>query len=463
MDNNIKINEQNNTDDSAYRKVLDNCIHIASETNAIPQGAFENYRVKRGLREMDGTGVMAGVTKVGNVHGYVVYEGEKRADEGKLEYRGFDMSKMIDGFSNENRYGFEECVYLLLFGKLPTRQELDDFNALLAHYRHLPPRFTEDILMKAPTRSIMNKMATGVLALYAYDENPDDTSLENMLRQSIEIIARLPVIAAHSYAVYRNYFHGKSLNLHKPHDDLSTAQNFLRILRSNKQYTEEEARLLDLCMIMHAEHGGGNNSTFSCRVLSSSGTDTYSAIAAAIGSLKGPLHGGANIKVQEMFDYMKENIRDIHDEDEVKSMISAILRGEAGDGSGKVYGMGHAIYTKSDPRAVMLKKYAEDLAYKKGYGDDFKLLETIERTTPELFAEYKGLNKPMCANVDLYSGLVYRMLGIPVEMYTPLFAIARVSGWCAHRIEEFHTAKRIIRPAYKCLFKQQDYIPLDER
>ena len=463
MDNNIKMNDQNNADDSTYRKVLDNCIHIASETNAIPQGAFENYRVKRGLREMDGTGVMAGVTKVGNVHGYVVYEGEKRADEGKLEYRGFDMSKMIDGFSNENRYGFEECVYLLLFGKLPTRQELDDFNALLAHYRHLPPRFTEDILMKAPTRSIMNKMATGVLALYAYDENPDDTSLENMLRQSIEIIARLPVIAAHSYAVYRNYFHGKSLNLHKPHDDISTAQNFLRILRSNKQYTEEEARLLDLCMIMHAEHGGGNNSTFSCRVLSSSGTDTYSAIAAAIGSLKGPLHGGANIKVQEMFDYMKENIRDIHDEDEVKSMISAILRGEAGDGSGKVYGMGHAIYTKSDPRAVMLKKYAEDLAYKKGYGDDFKLLETIERTTPELFAEYKGLNKPMCANVDLYSGLVYRMLGIPVEMYTPLFAIARVSGWCAHRIEEFHTAKRIIRPAYKCLFKQQDYIPLDER
>ena len=463
MDNNIKFNDQNNTDDSTYRKVLVNCTRIASETNTVPQEAFENYRVKRGLREMDGTGVMAGVTKVGNVHGYVVYEGEKRADIGKLEYRGFDMSKMIDGFSTENRYGFEECVYLLLFGKLPTREELDDFNALLAHCRHLPPRFTEDILMKAPSRSIMNKMATGVLALYAYDENPDDTSLENMIRQSIEIIARLPVIAAHSYAVYRNYFHGKSLNLHTPRNDLSTAQNFLRILRSNKQYTEEEARLLDLCMIVHAEHGGGNNSTFSCRVLSSSGTDTYSAISAGIGSLKGPLHGGANIKVQEMFDYMKENIRDINDEDEVKSMINAILRGEAFDGSGKVYGMGHAIYTRSDPRAVMLKKYAEDLAYKKGYGDDFKLLEIIERTTPELFTAYKGINKPMCANVDLYSGLVYRMLGIPVEMYTPLFAIARVSGWCAHRIEEFHTAKRIIRPAYKCIFTQQDYVPLDER
>jgi citrate synthase len=465
MDNKIKPNDlnSNNIDEAAFSRVFEKCANAAAETNTVPQEAFENYRVKRGLREKDGTGVMAGVTKVGNVHGYVVYEGEKRADDGKLEYRGFDMTKMVDGFSAEDRYGFEECVYLLLFGKLPTAEELKDFNDLVSHNRHLPPRFTEDILMKAPSRSIMNKMATGVLALYAYDENPDDTSLENMLRQSIEIIARLPVIAAHSYAVYRNYFYGKSLNLHTPHDDLSTAQNFLRILRSNKKYTEEEARLLDLCMVMHAEHGGGNNSTFSCRVLSSSGTDTYSAISAGIGSLKGPLHGGANIKVQEMFDYMKENLRDIHDEDEVKHMLTAILNHEGGDGSGKIYGMGHAIYTKSDPRAVILKKYARDLAYKKGYGDDFKLLETIERTTPELFAKYKGINKPMCANVDLYSGLVYRMLDIPVEMYTPLFAIARVSGWCAHRIEEFQTAKRIIRPAYKCIFKEQEYVPLNER
>lgn len=465
MDNKINPNRSNvnNADEATFTKVFDKCATAAAETNTVPQEAFENYRIKRGLREKDGTGVMAGVTKVGNVHGYVVYEGEKCADDGKLEYRGFDMSKMIDGFSAENRYGFEECVYLLLFGKLPTADELNDFNALISHYRHLPPRFTEDILMKAPSRSIMNKMATGVLALYAYDENPDDTSLENMLRQSIEIIARLPVIAAHSYAVYRNYFFDKSLNLHTPHDDLSTAQNFLRILRSNKKYTEEEARLLDLCMVMHAEHGGGNNSTFSCRVLSSSGTDTYSAIAAGIGSLKGPLHGGANIKVQEMFDYMKENLRDMNDEEEVKHMLTAILNHEGGDGSGKIYGMGHAIYTKTDPRAVILKKYARDLAYKKGYGDDFKLLETIERTTPELFAKYKGINKPMCANVDLYSGLVYRMLDIPVEMYTPLFAIARVSGWCAHRIEESQTAKRIIRPAYKYIFKEQNYVPIDQR
>ena len=309
----------------------------------------------------------------------------------------------------------------------------------------------------------MNKMAVGVLSLYAYDENPDDTSLENMLRQSIEIIARLPVIAAQSYAVYRSNFFGKSLNLHTPHNDLSTAQNFLRVLRSSKQYTEEEARLLDICMVIHAEHGGGNNSTFSCRVLSSSGTDTYSAISAAIGSLKGPLHGGANIKVQEMFDMIREKVRDVNDDDEVKAVLSAILRGEIGDGKGWIDGMGHAIYTQSDPRAVMLKKYAADLAVRKGYGEDFHLLESIERLTPDLFHAYKGTNRPMCANVDLYSGLVYRMLDIPVEMYTPLFAIARVAGWCAHRIEEFQTGKRIIRPAYKNIAPRQSYVPLGER
>ena len=373
------------------------------------------------------------------------------------------MSELVDSYAKEDRYGFEECIYLLLFGKLPTSEDLADFSALLASKRHLPPRFTEDVIMKAPGRSIMNKMAMSVLALYAYDENPDDTSLENMLRQSIEIIARLPIIAAHSYAVYRNVYFEKSLNLHKPHDDIGTAQNFLRVLRSSKQYTEEEARLLDTCMIIHAEHGGGNNSTFACRVLSSSGSDTYSAISGAIGSLKGPLHGGANIKVQNMFDCIKQNIKDVNDDEEVAAFLKKILRGEAYDGKGLVYGMGHAIYTKSDPRAVMLKKYAERLAYDKGYGDDFKLLESIERITPALINAHKGTNKIMCANVDLYSGLVYRMLGIPEEMYTPLFAIARVAGWCAHRIEEYATAKRIIRPGYKCIADIQRYIPFDAR
>ncbi len=449
--------------DSAYEKVFAKCLHNAEEANQMPRGAFDNYHVKRGLREPDGTGVMAGVTRIGNVHGYYLYEGEKIAEDGTLEYRGYDMSKLIEGYTAENRYGFEEVVYLLLFGKLPSREELSDFNDLLAHARELPPRFSEDILMKAPSRSIMNKMATGVLALYSYDENPDDTSLENMLRQSIDIIAKLPVIAAHSYAYYRSAFYGKSLNIHRPHNDLSSSQNFLRLLRSSKQYTEEEARLLDICMIIQAEHGGGNNSTFTCRTLSSSGTDTYSAIAGAIGSLKGPLHGGANIKVQNMFDCIKENVKDVHDDDEIAAILTKILNRELGDGQGLIYGMGHAVYTKSDPRAVMLKKYAGDLARKNGYGDDFALLEAIERITPDLFNSFKGTNRPMCANVDLYSGLVYRMLGIPVEMYTPLFAISRVAGWSAHRIEEFYTAKKIIRPAYKFIPNKRDYIPLEDR
>lgn len=449
--------------DTTMKRAFDGFLQSAYAANQVPQEAFENFRVKRGLREKDGTGVMAGVTNIGNAHGYMVYEGERIADEGKLEYRGFNMASLVDGVSAENRYGFEECAYILLFGKLPTKEELTRFCSLLASKRHLPDGFTEDILMKAPSPSIMNKMAMGVLALYAYDDNPDDTSMENMLRQSIEIIARLPVITAHSYAIYRSKFLGQGLNLHTPEDGLSTAQNFLRVLRPDMQYTEEEARLLDLCMIIHAEHGGGNNSTFSCRVLSSSGTDTYSAISAAIGSLKGPLHGGANIKVQQMFDCMKENIRDIRDEEEVTAFLQKILNKEVYDKKGLIYGMGHAIYTKSDPRAVMLKKYAEDLAVKKGYGEDFHLLETIERVTPGLFHTLKGTNKPMCANVDLYSGLVYRMLDIPVELYTPLFAIARVAGWCAHRIEEFQTAKKIIRPAYKSLSKEQKYIPLEKR
>ena len=451
------------SEDSALQATFDACVQEAYKTNRIPQPALDNYKVKRGLREADGTGVLAGVTNIGNAHGYLLYEGERVADTGKLEYRGLDMSELVDGFSAEQRFGFEECIYLLLFGRLPSKKELEDFTALLAHCRHLPYGFSEDVILKAPSRSIMNKMSQCILALYSYDDDPDNTSVENMLRQSIEIIARLPVIAAQSYRVYSSRFRGKSLNLHDSRDHLSSAQNFLRVLRASKNYTDEEARLLDICMVLQAEHGGGNNSSFTCRVVSSSGTDTYSAISAAIGSLKGPLHGGANIKVQEMFDCIKAGVRDVNDEDEIRAFIGKILRGEEGDGSGKVYGMGHAIYTKSDPRAVMLKKYAEDLAIKKGFGDDFKLLQGIEKVTPELFNEFKGINKPMCANVDLYSGLVYRMLDIPPEMYTPLFAVARVAGWCAHRIEEAQTGKRIIRPAYKCIATPKQYIPLDER
>ena len=451
------------TPDPKNLEKLQELVTTARPAYSIPPSAFNSYRIKKGLREPDGTGVIAGVTNIGNAHGYVVSEGEKTPVDGVLEYRGINMASLIEGFVAEDRFGFEECIYLLLFGKLPTKTELDDFIALLAERRHLPYRFTEDVLVNVPSTSIMNKMAIGVLSLYSFDENPDDTSLDNLVRQCVDIIAKLPVIAAHSYAIYRSAYHGKSLNLHKARDDMGTAENFLRILRSSKKFTPEEAKLLDLCMVIQAEHGGGNNSTFACRVLSSAGTDTYSAISAAIGSLKGPLHGGANIKVQEMFDCVKENIRDVNDDEEISAFLTKILNKEAGDGKGLIYGMGHAIYTKSDPRAVMLKKYAESLAIEKGYGDDFKLLEAIERITPDLFNSFKGTNRVMCANVDLYSGLVYRMLGIPTEMYTPLFAIARVAGWCAHRIEEYHTSKKIIRPGYKFIQKEQNYIPLELR
>ncbi|MBE6594725.1 MAG: citrate synthase [Ruminococcaceae bacterium] len=456
--------EQNNNISDAEREDL--LRHLVEESAAeyqIPGTAFDNPTVKRGLREHDGSGVVAGVSRICNAHGYVINEGERAPVEGELYYRGYRMSTLCENFVKENRFGFPECCYLLFFGHLPTKEQLESFSRLMSSYERLPARFDEDILMKAPSPSIMNKMATGVLSLYAYDERPDDLSLENLLRQSMQLIAQVPVIAAHAYAVNKHYFEGRSLNLHNPRPELTTAENFLRMMRSDKSYTDEEAKLLDLCLVVHAEHSGGNNSTFACRVLSSSGTDTYSAIGAAIGSLKGPRHGGANIKVQEMFDCIKAGVKDTKDDDEVTDFLLKIMEGKAGDGSGLVYGMGHAIYTKSDPRAVMLKRYARDLAEKKGYGDDFALLESIERLTPQIFAKHKGVSKAMCANVDLYSGLIYRMLNIPESMYTPLFAIARVSGWCAHRIEEYLTAKRIIRPAYKCLTAPREYVPMNER
>ena len=455
--------KRDETLDAQDEELLEEMLAQSESEYTIPNAAFDNYHVKRGLREPDGTGVMAGVTRIANVHGYMIKDGDRVPVDGELYYRGYRMRDICENFLSEKRFGFAECCYLLFFGHLPTVEQLEHFTRLLDHYAALPPRFDEDILMKAPSRSVMNKMSTAVLALYAYDENPDETTLANMLRQSMQLVARLPVIAAHTYAVNRNVFGGHSLNLHNPKHSLSTAENFLRMLRPDKTYTEEEAKLLDLCLVVHAEHGGGNNSAFACRTLSSSGTDTYAAISAAIGSLKGPRHGGANIKVQEMFDCIKENVRDTADDEELSAFLLKILRGEANDKSGLIYGMGHAIYTKSDPRAVILKRCAEELAEKKGFAEDFALLEAIERLTPDLFRRYKGLDKEMCANVDLYSGMVYRMLDIPVDLYTPLFAIARVSGWCAHRMEEYCTAKRIIRPAYKCITPAKEYIPIDKR
>ena len=369
----------------------------------------------------------------------------------------------LRGYVNENRYGFEECAFLLLFGFLPTSEQLDTFNKLTNSYAFLPANFTEDVIMRAPSANIMNKMQSSVLSLYSYDSDPEDMTIDNQLRQSIQLIARLPIIAAHAYSVKRHCFDQDSLLLHRPKEGLSTAQNFMRLLGQDVSFDEDEARLLDICLVLHAEHGGGNNSTFTCRVVSSTNSDIYSSIAAAIGSLKGPRHGGANIKVEEMFTEIKENVKDWKDDEEVYDYLKKILNKEAGDGSGLIYGMGHAIYTQSDPRALVLKKNALNLAEKKGYMSEFDLLRKIEAITPKVFKDVTGNDKAMCANVDMYSGLIYRMLGIPPELYTPLFATARVAGWCAHRIEEILTGGRIMRPAYKTPYNLKEYKPISER
>ena len=447
-----------------YQHYLEELYATCRENYSIPPAAFENFKVKRGLREADGSGVIAGVTKVGLVHGYVLDEGERRAVDGKLYYRGYDVEDLIRHYTEEGRYGFEECTYILFTGSLPTNQQMEKYNELVSYYAALPANFTEDVIMRAPSANIMNKIQAGILALYSYDPNPEDLSIGNVIRQSIQLTARLPIIAAHAYSVKRHTFDHDSLLLHNPQKGLSTAQNFLRILGKDISFNEEEARLLDLCLVLHAEHGGGNNSAFACRVLSSSGTDTYSAIAAAVGSLKGPKHGGANIKVEEMFEDLKEHVKDWKDDDEIARYLERILNKEVGDKSGLIYGMGHAVYTSSDPRAVTLKKYARRITEKKGYQEEFELLERIERLSPQVFGKCRGMDsKSLCANVDLYSGMVYRMMGIPTELYTPLFATARIAGWCSHRLEELMTGGKIIRPAYKSVASIKDYVPISER
>ena len=432
--------------------------------NYIDPAYYDKLDVKRGLRNADGTGVMAGVTQIGNVLGYYVQDGERVPMPGKLIYRGIDVEELIDGFVSEGRFGFEETAYLLLFGALPTREQLTMFQGLLSGYHTLPHMFTEDMIIKAPSPDVMNKLGRAVLALYSYADAPDDKSLPNELRQAIQLIARVPVIVAHAFAVKRHYYDNESLYLHRPQEGLSVAENFLYSVRHDNRFTQEEARLLDLCLVLHAEHGGGNNSAFACRVLSSSGTDIYSAISAAVGSLKGPRHGGANKKVMEMFGHIEANVKDWKDDDEIRAFLGALLRKEAGDRSGLIYGMGHAIYTLSDPRAVILKRFAKKLAAQKGMLDEFELFESVERLTPEVLLSVKGEDKVVCANVDMFSGMVYKMMGIPVELYTPLFAVARMVGWCAHRIEEvYQTGNRIIRPAYKAVAPMRTFVPLDQR
>lgn len=433
------------------------------KNNSIKPGDFQKYRVKRGLRNPDGTGVMAGLSHVSSVEGYYILDNERIPKEGKLSYRGYDIKDIIADCVADNRFGFEEVVWLLIFGSLPSKDQIAEIREVLGKSRALPDEFIEDMIMKHPSKDIMNKMARCVMSLYSYDENPDDISTPNVLRQSLQLIAQFPTMMNSAYQIKRRAFYNKSMYLHPIKPELSTAESILRLLRSDKQYTDEEAKLLDICLMIHADHGGGNNSTFSTRVLTSSGTDTYSAITAGLGSLKGPRHGGANIKVAHQMEYIMENLDDSTDDKQVRDMLARIMKKEAGDGSGLIYGMGHAVYTLSDPRAVILKRSAKKLAFDHGFEKEFMTLDAIERLTPQVFAEIKGVEKPMCANVDLYSGLVYRVLGIPEDLYTPLFATARVAGWCAHRLEELTTSSKIMRPAYKSVTKYRAYTPLNKR
>ena len=431
--------------------------------NYIDPETSERLGVKRGLRNPDGTGVLAGLTNVCDVVGYKKdQEGHVIPTPGKLIYRGVNINEIVDEAYRNDRFVFEEVIWLLLFGSLPTAFELAQFQEILASHRELPEGFAEDMIMKAPSPNIMNKLARSVLALYSYDENPEDLSLENLLEQSISLIASLPTIMVNAYQVKRRVYDRQSMYFHMPTPGQSTAEHILATYRADQKFIHEEAKLLDLCLLVHADHGGGNNSAFTCRVLSSSGTDTYSAISAAIGSLKGPKHGGANLKVMEQLEQIKAGVQNHGDEEEVREFLRRIIRRQEGDGSGLIYGMGHAVYTVSDPRAVVLRQKAESLAVEKGFEDDFRMLCLVEKLGPEVFAEEKG-SKTVCANVDLYSGLIYKMLGISPDLYTPLFAISRIPGWCAHRIEEVVFANRIIRPAYKYLGVRQKYKSLEER
>lgn len=433
------------------------------KNNYIRKSDYEKYQVKRGLRNSDGTGVMAGLTRICSVEGYYILDGERIPKEGKLSYRGYDINDIVNSCIKDDRFGYEEVVWLLLFGELPTVQQLYSLREVIAECRALPDEFVEDMIMKHASKDIMNKMARSVMSLYSFDENPDDISIPNVLRQSLQLIAQMPTIMNSAYQVKRRAFYNKTMFLHPIRKDQSTAEYILNQLRVDKKFTREEAKLLDICLLLHADHGGGNNSTFSTRVLTSSGTDTYSAITAGFGSLKGPRHGGANIRVAQQMNEIMEAVPDSADPSQVKDYLVKILNKEAGDKSGLIYGMGHAVYTLSDPRAVILKENARKLAYEKGFEKEFKTLENIELLTPQVFAEVKGDEKEMCANVDLYSGLVYKVLGIPEDLYTPLFATARVAGWCAHRLEELISGGRIMRPAYKSVSHSKKFVDINDR
>ncbi|MDE7332374.1 MAG: citrate/2-methylcitrate synthase [Lachnospiraceae bacterium] len=453
-------------DYNAFSEITPDIVRLAKmseQADIIDTELFTKYDVKRGLRDLNGKGVLAGLTNISDVRAKKIVDGVEVPTHGRLFYRGYDVKDLVKGFTGDNRFGFEEVAYLLLFDKLPDEKELADFRILLAKYRSLPTSFVRDIIMKAPSSDMMNTLARSVLTLYSYDDRADDVSLPNVLRQCLQLISLFPLLSIYGYQAYCHYHDGKSLYIHQPDPELSTAENILRILRPDSSYTPLEARLLDVALVLHMEHGGGNNSSFTTHVVTSSLTDTYSVIAAAIGSLKGPRHGGANIKVVQMFEEMKQEIKDWADEEEVSSYLKRLLNKEAFDHAGLIYGVGHAIYSKSDPRAEVLKSFVEKLSVEKGLEKEFALYSLVEKLAPEVISGQRQMYKGVSINVDFYSGFVYHMLGLPLELYTPIFAIARIAGWSAHRMEELANNGKIIRPAYKPIGEDRTYINMSDR
>ena len=449
-----------------YSEVTPEIVRLAEmsrEAGVIDTALFTKYDVKRGLRDLNGKGVLAGLTNISDVRATKMVDGQSVPAEGRLFYRGYEVKDLIDGFSRDGRFGFEEVTYLLLFDKLPNKKELEEFEKLLIYYRSLPTSFVRDIIMKAPSKDMMNTLARSILTLYAYDEAADDVTLPNVLRQCLQLISLCPLLSIYGYQAYSHYHDGQSFFIHQPLTEGSMAENILHILRPDSSYTPLEAKLLDICMILHMEHGGGNNSTFTTHVVTSSLTDTYSVMAAAIGSLKGPRHGGANIKVIKMFEDMKKEVKDWTDEDEVSNYLDRLLNKQAFDKAGLIYGVGHAVYSISDPRAVVLKKFVERLSVEKGLHKEFELYNLVERLAPKIIAGERKMYKGVSVNVDFYSGFVYKMLELPMELYTPIFAIARMSGWAAHRLEELANNGKIIRPAYKSICEERAYVDLKDR
>ncbi len=450
----------------SYSKLTEEILMLSEkciERGKIDPGLYAEHDVKKGLRDINGKGVVAGLTEISTITSSKMVEGVTVPAEGKLCYRGIDVKELVKGFTKDDRFGFEETVYLLLFGNLPSEKELCDFNRLLIELRTLPKNFTRDVIMKAPNSDIMNSLARSVLTLYSYDKNANDIAIQNVLKQCINLISVFPMLSVYAYQAYRHYGLGKGLYIHRPDANMSTAENFLRLLRPNKEFTPTEAKILDMALVLHAEHGGGNNSTFTTHVVTSSGTDTYSSMAASLCSLKGPKHGGANIKVKQMFSDIKKNVKNWNSEAEIRGYLVNVLDKKAFDNTGLIYGMGHAVYSLSDPRAEIFKDFVEKLSEEKGKEEEFMLYKNVERIATEVIAEKRKIYKGVSPNIDFYSGFAYSMLDIPEELYTPLFAVARIAGWSAHRLEEIINAGKIIRPAYISVQGDRKYVELKDR